>query len=67
VWNHQPEERSVKLTYSVAETCEALSISRPTFYRLINAGELHALKIGSRTVVRADELERFLGSREPAA
>jgi excisionase family DNA binding protein len=57
----------VKLAYSIAEVCEALTISRPTFYRLVRDGELRAIKIAGRTVVTADELDRFLGSREPAA
>ena len=57
----------MKLAYTVAEVCDALTISRPTFYRLVRDGELHAIKIANRTVVTAQELERFLGSREPAA
>jgi len=56
-----------RLAYTIAEVCEALTISRPTFYRLVRDGELHAIKIAGRTVVTADELARFLETREPAA
>jgi excisionase family DNA binding protein len=42
---------------SVADTLEALAISRSTFYVLVAAGELETVKVGSatRTVVSSAE------------
>ena len=47
---------------TVAETCQLLRISRPTFYRLLAAGRLTSRKVGARTIVRTDELRRFLSA-----
>jgi excisionase family DNA binding protein len=58
-----PETPPVKLALTVEETCEALTISRPTFYRLVRDGELKAIKIAGRTVVTTAELQRFLDTR----
>jgi excisionase family DNA binding protein len=58
---------TAKLAYSVSEVGQALGVSRPTIYRLINAGELRAIKIVGRTVVTADDLDAFLASREVAS
>lgn len=47
---------------TAAEACDVLRISRPTLYRHIAAGKLNALKVGARTVFRADELRRFINA-----
>jgi excisionase family DNA binding protein len=39
-----------------------LSMSRTTFYATLKAGELRAVKLGKRTMVHKDEIERFVGS-----
>jgi hypothetical protein len=46
-----------RLLMSVADTLEALAISRSTFYVLVAAGELETVKVGSatRTVVSSAE------------
>ncbi len=44
------------------EVCARLNISRGTFYNRINAGEITAVKNGSRTFVTAAELERYCRS-----
>lgn len=46
-----------------SQVCASLAISRPTLYRLMARGEISAIKIGSRTVIRASEIERFVASR----
>lgn len=56
----------MKLAYTVDEACEALTISRPTLYRLMRDGELTAIKIAGRTVIRTEELQRFLDTRMSA-
>ena len=45
--------------YSPRETEALLGISHATCYRLINAGKLDARKIGSKTVITAESIERF--------
>lgn len=49
-----------KLTYTVDEAAKAISIGRVKFYELLNKGEVKAVKIGSRTVIRADDLKAYV-------
>lgn len=51
---------SNRLAYPVEEAAEQLSISRSALYALQREGRIHFTKIGRRTVIRADELRRFL-------
>lgn len=45
---------------SVSEACALLGIRRTRFYELLNGEQLNAVKLGRRTLVRSDELERFI-------
>lgn len=47
---------------TVKDTCCLLSMSRTTFYATLKAGDLRAVKLGKRTMVHRDEIERFVGS-----
>ena len=49
-----------KLAYSINEAAAMLSLSPLTVKRLAYKGELKTSKIGSRRVVHAADLERFL-------
>ena len=49
-----------KLAYSPAETAEALGVSRPVVYALMNRTDFPAFKIGSRTLVSADGLRAWV-------
>ena len=51
---------------SVKEVAAALCISVSGVYRLIDAGELHRLKIGGRTLFERRELERYVAARRAA-
>jgi|GEM_PF-3301120 len=51
-----------KLCYSLAEVTEISGISRSGLYRLIQAGSLRALKVGTRTVINAEDLNAWLAS-----
>ena len=51
---------SDRLAYPVDEAAEQLSISRSQLYALEKEGRIRFTKIGRRSVVRADELRRFL-------
>ncbi|MCL6550898.1 MAG: helix-turn-helix domain-containing protein [Acidothermus cellulolyticus] len=46
--------------YSIDAVCEALMISRTSFYRLVRSGKLPLLKIGNRSFVAAEALQRFV-------
>jgi excisionase family DNA binding protein len=48
---------------TVAEVADLLRVSSMTVYRLIEAGELRALRVGKSFRIGEDDLEQFLGSR----
>lgn len=50
-----------QLAYSVSEAAKAISVGKSTIYRLINDGEIDARKIGTRTLITASSLRRFVG------
>ncbi len=52
-----PVEREA---YTVDETAHALNVGRVTVYRLIKEGRLRRVKLGTRTVVPRDAIERIL-------
>ena len=52
-----------KLLYSIEETAAALSIGRSTVYKLIWADDLRPVKIGRRTLIPVEEIQRLLNSR----
>ncbi len=57
-----------RLLVSANEAKRLLSVSNTTFYRLVNAGDLVAVKIGRRTYVPRESLEAFVDKlREDAA
>jgi excisionase family DNA binding protein len=49
-----------KLAYTIAEAAAATGLSRWTFHRLVQAGELRCSKIRGRVLILAGELERLL-------
>jgi excisionase family DNA binding protein len=52
--------------FTVSEAAQYLRISRAFFYQLIRSGRIRTVKIGTRTIVRAAELERFLDRQQAA-
>jgi excisionase family DNA binding protein len=48
---------------TVAEVASDLRVSSMTVYRLINAGELPAVRIGRSFRVRTEDLDRYLADR----
>jgi len=54
------------LLLSVKEAAAALGISKSGVYRLLEAGELHRLKVGSRTLFEQRELERYIATQRAA-
>lgn len=56
---------SLRRMYPVEETRERLGgISHTTFYELVKGGRINTVKLGRRTFVMADEIERFLEALE---
>lgn len=53
-----------KYMLTVRETANILGVSIHTVYRLIEAGELSALKVSPRkTVIKAKEIERYINRK----
>lgn len=48
-----------ELTYSINRTAKALGVGRSTIYKLIKAGQIDALKIGTRTLITTASIVRF--------
>lgn len=44
----------------MTEFCDALSIGRTMFYQQLKAGRIRVLKVGTRTLVPASEVDAFL-------
>lgn len=55
------ESRSRFVT--VAEVAARLRVSNMTVYRLVQAGELPAVRIGRSYRIREDDVDRYLGAR----
>jgi excisionase family DNA binding protein len=56
-----PEAASAFVT--VGEVARQLRVSNMTVYRLINAGELPAVRIGRSYRLRADDVDAYLAAR----
>lgn len=59
-----PHEYGLKrITYSVAEAGEALSLGRATLYELAESGELPRVRFGKKILFAAVDLARLLDRR----
>ena len=56
----KPDPTTPRLAYPIDEAAHALGVSRSKLYQLIEAGEVLKTRIGGRSVVLADELERYV-------
>jgi len=52
--------------FTVGEAAHYLRISRALLYQLIRQGRIKTVKIGTRTIIRGAELERFLDQQQAA-
>ncbi len=57
------DELSTPRYLTVREVAGTLRVSNMTVYRLINAGELPAVRIGKSFRLRQDDVDRYLASR----
>lgn len=54
----------LKYFLSVRETANILGVSIHTVYRLIESGEISAVKVSQRkTVIKAEEIERYINKK----
>lgn len=51
---------SKRLTYGVKDAAEALGISKSVLYVMMSRGELRTVRIGSRRLIEAAEIEALL-------
>jgi excisionase family DNA binding protein len=51
-----------RITYGINQAVEATSIGRSLLYEQIKAGNLKTFKVGTRTLIAADDLEAWLDS-----
>ncbi len=51
---------SERPTLTVNEVCAFIGIGRSTFYKAVAAGDLKLAKYGKRTLVKQQELKRFV-------
>ncbi|MFX0539555.1 helix-turn-helix domain-containing protein [Ornithinimicrobium sp. Y1847] len=49
-----------RLLHPIPDAAAVLGIGRSTLYELIAAGEIATVKIGRRTLISQDELERYV-------
>lgn len=59
------EELKAKPFLSISETAQLLGISRRTIYRLIERGEFQVGKVGRRTIIRREDIERIFDPTIP--
>jgi excisionase family DNA binding protein len=50
----------MKLAYSIKEAADEAAVGRTKLYQEINAGNLKALKLGTRTLIKGADLEAFI-------
>lgn len=51
-----------RIAFGIADAAKAAGICRTLLYEAISDGRLVARKIGRRTLITCDELERFIGA-----
>ena len=53
-----------KAAFSIEEFCNSYSVGKTTAYEEINAGRLHAVKVGRRTLIPEQSAAEWLQSRD---
>ena len=58
----QPNESRSRFV-TVAEVAELLRVSNMTVYRLVQAGQLPAVRVGRSSRIREDDVDRYLAGQ----
>lgn len=45
---------------TIPEACAMIRVGRTKFYQLLNAGEIKAVKIGKKALIKSSELEKWV-------
>lgn len=53
-----------QFAYSINQTAQVLSLGRTSIYTLIGDGRLEVIKLGRRTLVKADSIRRLIEASE---
>lgn len=61
------EPPPARLAHTIAEAGQLLSLSRASIYRLISEGDLKAIRIGSRRLIEASQIEALLAKTRTKA
>jgi excisionase family DNA binding protein len=56
-----------KAAFSIEDFCKSYSVGKTTAYEEINAGRLHAVKVGRRTLIPEQSASEWLHSRLPVS
>lgn len=62
-----PASDADDLAFTIAEAVKKSKLSKATLYRRAKAGELRLVHIGTKTLIRREELENLLKRHETAA
>ena len=60
-------DNATRLAYGINQASEATSVGRSLLYEEIKAGKLKIFKVGSRTLIAADDLSAWLDSHRKEA
>lgn len=52
-----------RLAYSINDTARTLSLGRTSIYAMIADGRLEAFKLGRRTLIRAESIQRLVAAQ----
>ena len=52
-----------RLAYSINEAARVLSMGRTSIYSMIADGRLEAFKLGRRTLIRAESIQRLVSGK----
>lgn len=52
----------MKVAYTINEACKAIGVGRTMIYQEISLGRLTAHKVHNRTIIRADDLQRYINN-----
>jgi len=54
-----------QLSYTIEEASKITSLCRTRIYEELNQGRLHAVKVGRRTLIPRESLQKWLSSLKP--